>query len=319
MELVRRASEASIGVIGDLILDRYTWGDVSRISPEAPVPVIHAKTTSDRLGGAGNAAQNLTALEVGVTVFGRLGNDPAGQTVRALLNDRGIDQVELPRLPDYSTTVKTRYIAEAQHLLRVDDEVRRPIDPNRLEDIDDQVREAIEGLDALLLSDYGKGVFSRETVGYWIELARELGIPVVVDPVIGHFEQYERATLVTPNDRELTDGLSRGPEDTRDLLTRARDGVEELNLEALLVTRGEEGMTLVPASGESVHRDTEAREVYDVTGAGDTVAAVMTVGEALGLDRTESMRVANAAAGQVVGRMGTAVIERETLNKDLDG
>ena len=316
-QLLENFRRAKVAVIGDIILDRYTWGDVSRISPEAPVPVVRVNKKDDRLGGAANTAQAISALEAPVTLIGRLGDDLAADRVKKLLDERGIDFEKLPNRDDLPTTVKSRVIAETQHVVRVDDEVRRPVKMELLREQKESLAETLAGFDAVLLSDYGKGVFSTETLSFWLELIGDLELPVVVDPHSPHFSCYRGATILTPNERELREGMEKNEFEAEPLAELAPRAKEMLGLEALLVTQGDRGMTLFEDPG-SYHIDTEAREVYDVTGAGDAVAAIVTLGEALGADRKEVIEIANLAAGLVVARMGTTAVKPGEIKEVLE-
>ncbi len=313
-QLLNSFSRAKVAVIGDIILDRYTWGEVSRISPEAPVPVVRVDKKDDRLGGAANTAQAIAALEAPVTLVGRLGKDRAAEQVKDILNERDIAYEPLPNEENLPTTVKSRVIAETQHVVRVDDEVRRPVKEESLDK--KNLQKILSRFDAVLLSDYGKGVFSTETLPFWLKLLGELDLPVVVDPHASHFTCYGGATILTPNERELREGMGHKEFETEPVIQLASRARKTLDLEALLVTQGAGGMTLF--EGEApYHIDTRAREVYDVTGAGDAVAAIVTLGEALKADRKEIIKIANLAAGLVVARMGTTAVSPEEIKEVL--
>ncbi len=317
-ELIEQFKELKVAVVGDLILDKYTWGEVGRISPEAPVPVVRVQRKNDKLGGAGNTAQVINALGANLTLFGRLGDDRGGREFKQLLAEHGIDFQPLPNDDHHPTTVKTRVIAEGQHVVRIDEEIHSPIKESSLRKKQAELEENLENFDALLLSDYGKGVFSPATLPLWLSALQHLDLPTVVDPYTEHFPSYRDATILTPNEAEFRTGRRLRESDTTPLSELAEHGLADLNLEALLITRGEEGMTLFEAERSEFHLDTEAREVYDVTGAGDTVAGIVALGEALEADRREIVKLANIAAGLVVGRMGTAAVTVEELEEELD-
>ncbi len=316
-KLFDKFSQLKIAVIGDLILDKYVWGEVFRVSPEAPVPVVRVQKKNERLGGAGNTAQVIKALGAGVTLFGRLGEDLGGRRFSNLLDDAEIELVKLPNQLHCSTTVKTRIMAGGQHIVRIDEERRDSVTVSELETTRQNLLSQLSGYDALLFSDYGKGVFSPENLKIWMELRTTLDCPLVVDPHIGHFTDYRGATLLTPNEQEFLSGMGVYSDEQVNLEELSRQAVEQLQLEALLITRGENGMNLVETNKPVVHLPAEAREVYDVTGAGDTVAGVVCLGEALGLDRQQSIRLANLAAGIAVGRMGTVVVTPEEIRQEL--
>jgi rfaE bifunctional protein kinase chain/domain len=297
-------------VAGDVMLDRYWFGDVSRISPEAPVPVVHVKRTEERPGGAANVARNITALGGSATLLAVTGADEAASALEMLLAAERVKS-SLHRDPELSTTVKLRVIGQQQQLLRIDFE--RPPSPRVLAAKLDEYERLVDGADVVVLSDYGKGGLER--VQEMIATARRLKKPVLVDPKGWDYARYRGATLLTPNRVEFREVAGRWS-DEADLARRAQKLRSELDLEALIVTRSEEGMSLFTAR-ESRHEPTRAREVYDVSGAGDTVIGVVALMVAAGLDLAAAMRVANHAAGIVVGKRGTAVAHRDELLASL--
>jgi len=303
-------SRVRVLVVGDVMLDRYWFGDVSRISPEAPVPVVLVKRTEERPGGAANVARNITALGGHATLLSVVGDDEAGTVLADLLKRERVDAT-LHRDAALSTTVKLRVIGQQQQLLRVDFE-RAPSREVLAAKLDDYER-VIDGVDAVVLSDYGKGGLAH--VSRMIERARAHGKPVLVDPKGHEYERYRGATLLTPNRGEFREVAGRWS-DEADLERRARQLRESLDLEALIVTRSEEGMSLFTAQ-ESWHEPTKAQEVFDVSGAGDTVIGALSLMVASGADLHAAMHVANHAAGIVVGKLGTAVVKRDELLHSL--
>jgi len=297
-------------VVGDVMLDRYWFGDVERISPEAPVPVVLVRRVEERPGGAANVARNIDALGGQVTLLSVIGDDEAGRALERILGE-GRVRASLHRDADLSTTVKLRVIGHQQQLLRVDFE-RAPgheVLAAKLDEFERLVDEA----DAVVLSDYGKGGLAHVT--RMIELARAHGKPVLVDPKGSDYARYRGATVLTPNRGEFREVAGRWEGET-DLARRAQELRAGLALDALIVTRSEDGMSLFTAS-ETRHEPTRAREVYDVSGAGDTVIAALSLMVAAGADLAAAMRVANHAAGIVVGKLGTAVVHREELLESL--
>jgi D-glycero-beta-D-manno-heptose-7-phosphate kinase len=303
-------SRARVLVAGDVMLDRYWFGDVSRISPEAPVPVVHVQRTEERPGGAANVARNITALGGGATLLAVVGADEAADSLERLL---GVEKVaaSLHRDASLSTTVKLRVIGQQQQLLRIDFE-RAPSHEVLAAKLDEYER-LVDGADAVVLSDYGKGGLAH--VERLIDLARRHAKPVLVDPKGHDYARYRGATLLTPNRGEFREVAGRWT-DEADLARRAQKLRAELDLEALIVTRSEEGMSLFTAS-ESHHEATRAREVFDVSGAGDTVIGVLALMVASGASLHAAMRVANHAAGIVVAKLGTATVSREELAASL--
>ncbi|MGD9945123.1 MAG: D-glycero-beta-D-manno-heptose-7-phosphate kinase [Burkholderiaceae bacterium] len=299
-------SAARLLVVGDVMLDRYWFGDVERISPEAPVPVVRVTRSDERLGGAANVAFNAAALGAGVTLVGVVGADEPGDRIETLARERGID-VQLARDPELPTTIKLRVIGRQQQLLRIDFE-RRP-DAQVLARKLDAVRALAGAVDALVLSDYGKGALAQiETI---IELARQLQKPIVVDPKGDDYRRYAGATVLTPNRAELREVVGRW-RDEADLTERAQALRRSLDVRYLLLTRSEEGMTLY-ADDEVLHVPAQAREVFDVSGAGDTVVAVLAAMLAAGRPLGDAVRLANRAAGIVVGKLGTAAVTPQEL------
>jgi rfaE bifunctional protein kinase chain/domain len=305
-------ARARVLVAGDVMLDRYWFGDVSRISPEAPVPVVHVKRTEERPGGAANVARNITALDGSATLLAVAGNDEAAASLEKLLAAERVKS-SLHRDPQISTTIKLRVIGQQQQLLRIDFE-RAPSHEVLAAKLDEFER-LVDAADAVVLSDYGKG--GLEHVQAMIRAARAHGKPVLVDPKGDDYTRYRGATVLTPNRGEFREVAGRW-NDEADLARRAQKLRAELELEALIVTRSEEGMSLFTAK-ESRHEPTRAREVFDVSGAGDTVIAVLALMVACGADLPSAMRVANHAAGVVVGKLGTAVVHRDELAASFAG
>ena len=297
---------ARVLVVGDVMLDRYWFGEVSRISPEAPVPVVKVERSEDRLGGAANVARNVVALGARVALLSVVGTDEAGQALQRLLSEEGIES-SLHQDADLSTTIKLRVIGRQQQLLRIDFEnwPAHEVLRAKLMEFSDRLPDC----DVVILSDYGKGGLTHITE--MIRLARAAGKRVLVDPKGEDYSRYAGATMITPNRAELREVIGKWSSED-DLARRARQLREELGLEALLLTRSEEGMTLFRAEGVT-HEAAQAREVYDVSGAGDTVIATMAVMLASGADPATAMRLANRAAGIVVGKLGTAVAHLDEL------
>jgi len=298
-------------VVGDVMLDRYWFGDVNRISPEAPVPVVLVKRTEERPGGAANVARNITSLGGRCTLLSVVGEDDAGRALEdLLLRDRVTASLHRDR--ELSTTVKLRVVGHQQQLLRIDFE-RVPSHEVLAAKLDEYER-LVDEADAVVLSDYGKGGLAH--VQRMIQLAKQHGKPVLVDPKGSEYTRYRGATLLTPNRSEFREVAGRWS-DEADLERRARKLREDLDLAALIVTRSEEGMSLF-TKDESYREPTVAREVYDVSGAGDTVIGALSLMVAAGSDLHDAMKVANHAAGIVVAKLGTATASRSELEKSLE-
>lgn len=293
-------------VVGDVMLDRYWFGAVERISPEAPVPVVRVSNEEDRLGGAANVALNVKTLGARATLLSMVGHDEAAGRLRALLAEQGVDAI-LGDDDKLQTIVKLRVIGRSQQLLRVDFEKEPDFEvlANMLGDFE----QALPDHDVVLFSDYGKGGLAH--IPRMIELARQAGKPVLIDPKGSDYSRYAGATVITPNRAELAQVVGAWTDEVT-LHRRAQALREELGLQALLLTRSEEGMTLFDAEGAS-HVPAQTREVYDVTGAGDTVIATMAAMLACGMPLREAMALANRAGGIVVGKFGTAHVSYEEL------
>ncbi|UCD67833.1 MAG: D-glycero-beta-D-manno-heptose-7-phosphate kinase [Betaproteobacteria bacterium] len=297
---------ARVLVVGDIMLDRYWFGDVERISPEAPVPVVRVSRTEERLGGAANVAWNMAAIGSQPVLLSVVGDDEAAASLDTHLASHGI-QSQLYRDPALSTTIKLRVIGRQQQLIRIDfeNEPGHEALAAKLADFESKLPDC----DVVVLSDYGKGGLKH--IERMIEQARDKGKPILVDPKGDDYSRYAGATLITPNRSELREVVGRW-KDESDLTRRARQLRESLEIDALLVTRSEEGMTLFSAA-EPFHVAAVAREVYDVSGAGDTVIGIMAVMLASGQTLQEAVQWSNKAAGIVVGKLGTAVAHPDEL------
>lgn len=304
-----RFNQASVLVLGDIMLDRYWEGPTSRISPEAPVPVVKVDHITDRPGGAGNVALNIAALGTGARLAGYCGDDERADSLQDMLAGAGVDCV-LNRLAGRATTTKLRVISRHQQLIRLDFEESAKM-PAILAPAGD-LPTLLEGCGVLVLSDYAKGALTDP--GPLIAIARARGIPVLVDPKGGDFSGYRGASLLTPNLQELEAIV--GPCTTEaELVARGGQLMAELELDALLVTRGEYGMTLLRPGQAELHMPARAREVFDVTGAGDTVIAVLAAAVAAGAEFSQAAAMANIAAGIVVGKLGTAAVSAPELRR----
>lgn len=300
-------ARARVLVVGDIMLDRYWFGEVDRISPEAPVPVVRVVKREDRLGGAANVARNVVALGATVTLAGFVGEDEAADSVRKLLSEAGI-AFHLMTDAAHPTTLKMRVLGRQQQLLRIDFEEKPTA--SLLDNLRDQVESLLSAHDVIVLSDYAKGALTQ--VDLLITLALQKGLPILVDPKGTDYKRYRGATLVTPNRSEMQQAV--GLWDSEQALTeRAQALREQLSLEALLVTRSEQGMTLFTAQGRE-HVEAQAHEVFDVSGAGDTVLATLAVMRAVGVDWPSAMRWANKAGGIVVGKLGTSIVTAGELS-----
>ena len=310
-------------VVGDIMCDHYVWGEVERISPEAPVQVVRWEREAHKGGGAANTALNMAALGCAVHLIGLVGDDEPGRWLLRTLREAGINTSGVVVSRTRATTVKTRIIGRGQHILRIDREVRsdvEPADETRMLAAIARMRRSLSGI---VCSDYNKGVVSTAVLKATLGLSRRPF--VVIDPKGRDFSRYRGADVLTPNEKELMEAARDGDPRVREediIRRRAESLMREQGFAALLVTRGSNGMDLFEKTGRAVHRThipaTQGHEVFDVTGAGDTVAAVLALGVAAGLPVVNAARVANMAAGIVVGKIGTAVAEPETLARALE-
>lgn len=303
-------SVARVLVAGDVMLDRYWFGEVTRISPEAPVPVVHIQSSEERPGGAANVARGAAALGAQATMLAVVGADEAGQHLDRLLCKSNVKTV-LHQDAALQTTVKLRVIGRQQQLLRIDFETPPSHDVlmSKLEDFS----ALLSDTDVVILSDYGKGGLAH--IERMIALCNHAKKPVLVDPKGSDFSRYKNATLLTPNKSEFK-AVTGTWKSEEEMTAKAEALRASLNLNALLVTRSEEGMTLY-REGNVFHMPAQAREVFDVSGAGDTVIATLAVMLASGSDLVDAVRMANRAAGIVVGKLGTAVVERHELSEEI--
>jgi D-beta-D-heptose 7-phosphate kinase/D-beta-D-heptose 1-phosphate adenosyltransferase len=323
IETVRRAIEGRFGgrrvmVVGDLMLDMHLWGDVNRISPEAPVPVIRLSRRTETAGGAGNVLLNLAALGIQATAAGFVGDDEAGRRLLGRLDDAGVATGAVVRWTGQPTIVKTRVIGGHQQMLRIDEE---PTTPPAAADHDrlwEQIRVGFEngGFDAVILSDYLKGALSPALCQFLITEARRRAIPILVDPKGRDFRKYARATTLKPNRHEFDAAIGPGDSAETTFPDAGQRLRKELELDFLVVTEGERGMSLIDDRGLTSF-PAHAREVFDVSGAGDTVIAALAAGMVAGLTVDDSLALANVAAGVVVGKVGTVPIQLDELNAAL--
>ena len=307
------AKEVRALVIGDLMLDEYLWGKAVRISPEAPVQVVDVLREDLRLGGAGNVVNNLVALGCQVAVCSVIGADDHGATLCNIFSGMGVDTDALMEDPERRTGRKTRVIAAHQQIVRIDRESKHDIDPSFEDRIISFLENKGTSFQVFVVSDYLKGVLTPRILQAVISIGKRLGIPVVIDPKGSDYSKYRGGTIITPNRQEAEQASNTQITDEASLNASAAKLLAELELAALLITRSEAGMSLFKADGQTLHIPTVAREVFDVTGAGDTVLAVMSLGLAMGLPMADAARLANTAAGIVVGKLGTSTVSPEEI------
>jgi D-beta-D-heptose 7-phosphate kinase/D-beta-D-heptose 1-phosphate adenosyltransferase len=305
-------SKAAVLVVGDIMLDRYFWGEVSRVSPEAPVPVVRVTQKTQALGGAGNVALNLAGLGAEVMLVGVRGADSQGDYLEQLLGDHEIAN-ELVVTGNLPTTTKTRVLGQGQQLLRMDEEAPRTLDQATSATLKARIKAALPRMGAVILSDYGKGMFLGELAAWTIEACRKRRLPVFVDPKGTDWERYRGATAITPNTAEFRAVASFDPPSDTQLTTQAQIIRQRYQLDWLLVTRGPRGLSLLGETHAPLHIRSRAQEVFDVSGAGDTVIATLAAGVAAGEAMPQAAELANAAAGVVVAKIGTQAISAGEL------
>ncbi len=312
-KIIRRFSGVRILVVGDIMLDRFIWGDVSRISPEAPVPVVVVEKETFLLGGAANVVNNIHSLGGKASLCGVVGDDEMGQKVIKRLGEMGIERSGISIEPGRQTTVKTRIIAHHQQLVRIDRETTRHPKVSTLRSLSEYLKQNIKSFDGVILSDYGKGLLTRGVVRDVIRKVRQTGKFVMVDPKIKNFFFYRGATVVTPNTAEASSASRISITDEASLNRAGRNLLKRLRCDALVITRGEDGMAIFEPHQKPFLVPTEAKEVYDVTGAGDTVIGTMALALGAGASIRRATELANHAAGIVVGKVGTATVDQEEL------
>lgn len=318
-QILQAMTARKIVILGDVMLDEFVWGDVTRISPEAPVPVVDIRRESIHLGGAANVLANAAALGAQACVIGVVGNDPAGTRLRQRLEEASPLQEKSFLVVDEGrpSTVKTRIIAHSQLVVRADRELRTPINGSVQERVVSALRVALRDADAFVVSDYDKGVVTQSILEEILPAAYAR-MPVLIDPKIRNFPSYRPASLITPNHHEALRMTNLDEDSDEGLDQAARMIRARLGCDAVLITRGDRGIMLLEGDGEPVFVGTTAREVYDVTGAGDTVIATLATALSAGASMLEAATLANHAAGVVVGKVGTATVSGAELLATFD-
>jgi D-glycero-beta-D-manno-heptose-7-phosphate kinase len=304
-------------VVGDLMLDHYIWGTVKRISPEAPVPVVNVLSESVLLGGAGNVLHNILTLGGNGILCSVIGSDDAGKWLTQELRSKGMELDGILSEENRPTTKKTRIIAHQQQVVRYDHEKKENISPKTERKFIDFISDHLTEIDCMVISDYSKGVVTQGLMSAILPAAIKKGVPVIVDPKVNHFSFYKKVTLITPNHLEASQASGIDIENEASLCRAGRLLLKNLQCEAVLITRGEHGMSLFERGGGITHIPTQAKQVFDVTGAGDTVVSTLSLALAVRAPMPVASRLANYAAGVVVGMVGTTAIQKEELEKVL--
>jgi D-beta-D-heptose 7-phosphate kinase/D-beta-D-heptose 1-phosphate adenosyltransferase len=312
---VDKFSDARVIVVGDIIMDEYIWGDVSRISPEAPVPVVDIKEETKMLGGAANVLNNIASLGGNPILCGVIGGDQTGQEIVEGVKRQGLRTDGIFTESHRPTSVKTRVVAHNQQVVRFDRESRKKLGAESIEKILNFIKKMQDSYDAIVVADYGKGVISVDLMEGLRGLVSKSSAILAVDPKIGNFECYQKVDVITPNHHEAGAFCRIEIVDQDSLVRAGKQILSKLNCRSVLITQGKDGMSLFEINGEISHIPTVARKVYDVTGAGDTVISTFCLGLASGLDPKSAALISNFAAGIVVGEVGTSTVKAEQLKK----
>ncbi|MCK4412114.1 MAG: D-glycero-beta-D-manno-heptose-7-phosphate kinase [Candidatus Eisenbacteria sp.] len=312
-ELLQRFDGRRVLILGDAMLDHYIWGETTRISPEAPIPVVTVRRESSRLGGAANVAHNVRRLGGEPVLLSVIGEDEAGVQLKRVLEERAIDTSGLVTDPERPTIKKTRVIARSQQVVRIDRESDGALGDDARGRFSEAIAAELERADAIVISDYGKGLISERLLDQWLPRFIATGHPVCVDPKETHFHRYRGVTVLTPNVHEASFAAGTRVRDEETLEEVGRQLLRQLHARHLLITRGEAGMSLFTPDHERCDIPSAGREVYDVTGAGDTVVGALALALAAGASMEEATRIANQAAGVVIRELGTATVTREEL------
>ncbi len=318
-KIIDRFGDTHILVVGDIIMDEYIWGDVSRISPEAPVPVVEVKRDTKMMGGAANVINNVKALGGNPILCGVVGDDKTGKEIRTEMKNLSLSTEGIMIEANRPTSIKTRIVAHNQQVVRYDRESRHGMEAGSTKAILSFIEKARSKTDAIIVADYGKGVICGELMKGLRKVAGNSEIILAVDPKIGNFELYHDIDVITPNHHEAGAFCRFEITDKSTLLKAGTQMLDELNCRSVLITQGKEGMTLFEKDGEISHISTVARKVFDVTGAGDTVISTLCLGLSSGMDLKEAAVISNFAAGIVVGEVGTSTVRGEDLKKAVNG
>ncbi len=316
--ILDRFDGAKVVILGDLIIDQYIWGKVKRISPEAPIPVVEVVRENFSLGGAANVASNLNALGASVEICGVVGDDAYGGMLMDMLKEKGIETRLVVKDPARPTILKTRIVAHKQQVVRVDREDTSSVEGECLEEMRKHLKATIPNVDAMILEDYGKGVIQERLLGEIVPMARGLGKIVTVDPKRDHFPFYKGVTAITPNRAEAEEATGIPITDEKSLHEAGGQLMERLKCDAALITMGSEGMCLFKEGDAPLKIPARAREVYDVSGAGDTVIAVFTSALVAGGTFRQAAMLSNVAGGLVVEKLGTAVVTRDEIRARIE-
>lgn len=314
--VIKKFSEKKIAVVGDVMLDKFIWGKITRVSPESPVPIIDVEKESEHLGGAANVAMNIKSLSSDILLFGIIGNDESGTHFKKILEKNKISTYGIVR-DNRPTTVKTRIIAHNQHITRIDKEVKKKISEKTENKIFSLIKKKIDEIDAIILEDYNKGVLTENLISKIIDISLKKNKIVTVDPKLENFFSYKNVFLFKPNTKEIENSLKIPVHTDSEIEIAGKKLLEKLNAKHILITRSENGMSLISRDGNIFHIPTIAKKIADVSGAGDTVIATLTLSLACGLSTLESAMLSNIAAGSVCEEIGVVPITKEKLQNSI--
>lgn len=318
LELYEKINKLNILVFGDYMIDEYINGEVSRISPEAPVPVLNIKSRTKKIGGAGNVINNILSLGAKVRVIGRIGNDDNGKYLKKFFTDNNVDNQFLLEQDEYNTIIKTRIVSRNQQFMRLDDEKVESIPKNILEQINNNIDMILDNIDIVVISDYAKGNITKESIEMLIKEAKKRNIPVIVDPKGKDYSKYAGATICTPNLKELSDVTGEKLTNEEEILKASEKLIKDIDLQKLVLTRSEDGISLIDDLGIKKDFPALKKEVVDVSGAGDTVVAAISVFMGLNYDMDKICKLANVAASVVVSKFGTSTVSYEEIQNALE-
>ena len=317
MRILENFAKVKVLVFGDIMLDRYWWGTVSRISPEAPVPVVNLDKTSLAAGGAANVAANVAGLGAKPYLIGIIGDDDEGKYFPEILNKSGISADHLVKVKNRPTTVKTRIIAHSQQIARLDHESNSELEPDEEELVWKKLESVLNEIHIIIVSDYAKGIITKNILARLIKKCKKKNIKIFVDPKGKNYSKYKGVTLLTPNKKEAAEACKLDESHKNLVANAGKQLISEIETEMLLITQGEDGMTLFEKKKKPFHIKALAKNVYDVTGAGDTVIATLAVAIGAGIRATEAAEIANISAGIVIEKMGTTAIQLDELSEEL--
>lgn len=316
--LIEKINKINILVFGDFMVDEYVHGDVSRISPEAPIPVLNLKKREKKIGGAGNVINNIISLGANVKAIGRIGKDENGRFIKKYFSDKNVDCKYLIEDKDFNTIIKTRVVSRNQQFIRIDEEEQTYMSEKTILEINNNLEKILDNIDIVVISDYGKGNITKDSIKELIKASNKKNIPIIVDPKGNDYTKYKNVTLCTPNLKELSDVTGKKITCEEDILSSSKKLIKDINLKYLILTRSEDGISLIDNKGNKNDFPALKKEVIDVSGAGDTVVAAIAVFMSLKYDMDQICKLANIAASVVVSKFGTSTVSFEEMQNIIE-